>query len=185
MNSSNRPNGYARPLTIALALCLALLLSSGGASAAPEKKEGGGGKIHITADRLVSDGDGKSAEFIGNVRATQSATVITAKRLKIHYAQEKKKTGDSPMGSSIERIVATGEVTIHMDDRLAEAAKAVYTTADRVLVLTGEGSRISSGENFITGSKITLERDGGNITVERGGKKQVQAVFHSDDSGME
>jgi lipopolysaccharide export system protein LptA len=40
-------------------------------------------KIHITADKLISDNDADYAEFIGNVRATQEDTVITADSLKI------------------------------------------------------------------------------------------------------
>ena len=168
-----------------LALCL-FLLSFSAASAAPEKKADAG-RIHITADRLVSGGEGSFAEFIGNVKATQQETVITADRLKIHYASGNEGAGAAAgaINRSIRRIVASGKVTIQMDGRTAESAEAVYTTADRVLVLTGEGSRISSGENFITGTRIVLERDSGQLTVEGGGPKRVQAVIHSSDSGLE
>lgn len=184
MDNSTYNRFFRKPLLFSFALCLLLFFHAAGATAAPEKKSEEG-KIHITADRLVSDGTGMFAEFIGNVKATQDATVITADRLKIHYAGGGKKTGAAAMNRSIEKIVARGTVSIHMDDRLAESAEAVYTTADRVLVLTGEGSRISSGENFITGKRIVLERAEGNITVEGGGKQRVQAVIHSGDSGIE
>jgi len=42
-------------------------------------------KVYITADKLIAESDAKYAEFIGNVRAVQEDTVITADRLKIFY----------------------------------------------------------------------------------------------------
>lgn len=182
MNSSTS-NLLSRKLLLLFSVFWLLLLP-GMAFAAPEEKSDGG-RIHITADRLVAGGKESYAEFIGNVKAVQEATVITAQRLRIHYAAGGKGAGKGPAARSIEKIEASGTVSIRMDGRQADSAEAVYTTADRVLVLTGENSRISSGENFITGSRIVMKRDGGQITVEGGGKQRVEAVIHSGDSGLE
>ena len=46
-----------------------------------EEKE----KIYVIADKLISDGNTNSFEFIGNVKATQEDSVITADRLKVFY----------------------------------------------------------------------------------------------------
>ena len=40
-------------------------------------------RIHITADRLTTDTNEKLVEFIGNVKATQGTTILTADRLKV------------------------------------------------------------------------------------------------------
>ena len=45
-------------------------------------------KIHITADKLISDNEAKYTEFIGNVRATQRNTVIIADKLKIFFKRD-------------------------------------------------------------------------------------------------
>jgi len=58
-------------------------------------------KIHITADKLISDNNADYAEFIGNVRATQEDTVITAAKLKIFFKKnpQKKKRNHRWRGS--------------------------------------------------------------------------------------
>ncbi len=139
------------------------------------KQENGTQKIQITAESLEADDAKKYAEFAGNVRAVQGGTVITSDRLKIFYEGnpaargEKKETSVKKPGDAIQKIVASGNVKIRFDNMDAQAAEAVYTTADRILVLSGPGARISkpdSGE--ITGSKIIINRDDGRIRFEGG-----------------
>ncbi|MDQ1330901.1 MAG: lipopolysaccharide export system protein LptA, partial [Thermodesulfobacteriota bacterium] len=67
-------------------------------------------KIHVTADSLSSDNDSKSAEFIGNVQATQGAFVIKSDRLKIYYKESPESKAAPGTADSIEKIVATGNV---------------------------------------------------------------------------
>ena len=94
-------------------------------------------KIHITADKLISDYKASHAEFIGNVTATQ-----------------------------------------------AETAQAVYNIETEVLTLSGDNSRIISGNDSISGEKITLYRTTGRINVESGSEKRVEAVFYSGEKGL-
>ena len=49
-----------------------------------------------------------------------------------------------------------------------------------VLVLEGENSRVQSGKNILTGSKITIYRKDEEIKVEGSPQKRVKAVFYSD-----
>jgi len=141
-------------------------------------------KIHVTADRMIAASDSNNAEFIGNVRVTQEKTVITADRIKISYnkdagAKEKQKGEDS-----IKEITATGNVKIWFDDKIAESPQAVYIADTRVLVLTGSVSKITSGNNSISGSKITFSRNDGRINVEGGGSSRVEAFFESDGKSL-
>ena len=142
-------------------------------------------KIHITADKLISDNNADYAEFIGNVRATQEDTVITADKLKIFFKKiphDKKKPAVGE--EAINEIVASGNVKIKFDNRVAVTRQAVYNTETGVLVLSGNNSRIVSGNNSISGEKITLYRTTGHINVESGGGKRVEAVFYSDEKGL-
>jgi lipopolysaccharide export system protein LptA len=142
-------------------------------------------KIHITADKLISDNKVDYAEFIGNVRATQEDTVITADSLKI-FVKKNPDNKSTPGGGmdSINKIIASGNVKINFDNRVAVTRQAVYNTETGILVLSGDNSRIISGKDSISGEKITLHRTTGRITVESGKEKRVEAVLYSGEKGL-
>ncbi len=141
-------------------------------------------KIHITADRLISDSEAGCAEFVGNVKATSEDGVITSDKLKIYYKKGSDKKENLALSEeSIEKIVANGNVKIRFDNRVAVTQQAVYITESRILILTGTGSKVTSGNNSISGSKITLYRVDGRITVESSSEKRVEAVFYSEEKG--
>jgi len=50
--------------------------------------------------------------------------------------------------------------------------------------LSGNNSKIVSGNNSISGEKITLYRTTGRINVESSGGKRVEAVFYSGEKGL-
>jgi len=142
-------------------------------------------KIHITADKLISDNKANHAEFIGNVRATQEETVITADRLKIFFKRNPgNKDTPSVTRESIKKIVANGNVKINFDNRVAVTPQAVYNIETEVLILSGNNTRIISGNDSISGEKITLYRTTGRINVESGSEKRVEAVFYSGEKGL-
>ena len=142
-------------------------------------------KIHITADKLISDNKVDYAEFIGNVRVTQEDTVITADRLKIFVNKNSDNKGASGVGTqSINKIIASGNVKINFDNKVAVTRQAVYNTETGVLILSGDNSRIISGKDSISGEKITLYRTTGRITVESSKEKRVEAVLYSDEKGL-
>jgi lipopolysaccharide export system protein LptA len=134
------------------------------------------GKIDIRSDRLDIDNEKRIADFSGNVVARQAETVIEADRLQVYY---KGSGGES--ADALEKIVATGNVRIQFENGLAETPEAVYSMDTRVFVLTGAGSRVTSGKSQIAGEKITLRRDDGRVTVEGGGSRQVEATFYPED----
>ena len=141
-------------------------------------------KIRITAQRLVSNSTDNLAEFIGDVKASQGETEITADSLKIFFSDQNE-GGETAPGQSLEKLVATGNVEIKFDNRLAVARQAVYITAQRVLILKGPGAKITSGDNTITGETITFYRADGRFTVEGGSNGRVSAVILPDESGLE
>ena len=173
-----------------LLLCSAILLASVSAGADDKNNtleaKPGGQEILITARQLVTNTTTRMAEFKGEVHVRQGETVIDADSLKIHYTGgPQEKTSPSPEGESIEKIVAEGNVKIQMDNRIAFADHAVYTTADSILVLTGKNPRLTSGSNSITGSKITFFRADGRVTVEGSQDSRVEAVLFPADKGLD
>jgi len=147
-------------------------------------------KIHIIADKLVSDSETNSFEFIGDVKATQGDSVVTGDRLKVFYKKgtDTKDAGtkDSPLSSeqSIQKIIVKGHVVIKFDNRIAMAEQAIYTTETKILVLTGPDSKIISGNDVISGETITLYRADERIKVESGKEKRVEAVFYTGEQGI-
>lgn len=144
-------------------------------------------RIHITADKLLTDHHRKIAEFIGNVHARQNDTTIQADHMTVFYRSQT--TGDEQQqgeigAQSIEKIVTEGNVTITMPEATGISSHAVYMSKDRTLILSGPGSRLISGENTISGAKIILNRFDGTITVESGDEERVEAVIFSEDSGL-
>ena len=151
----------------------------------PVKGDGGNGAIHITSDKLMADKKAGYAEFIGHVKTTQGDTVITSDRLKIFYNKNIANNGPlSVKEESIHKIVAKGNVKIKFDNRVATAQQAVYNTETMVLVLSGNNSKIISGNDSISGEKITFYRTDGRINVESGNKKRVEALFYSGQKGI-
>ena len=137
-------------------------------------------KIYIIADKFISNSEAGFAEFIGNVRVTQGAMVIHADKLKIYNRQDSKLKNNPAIGEeSIKKIVANGKVKITFDNRLATTDQAEYITEDKVLILSGVDSKVISGKNSISGTKITLYRADGRIEVEGRSEKRVEAIFYS------
>ena len=150
-----------------------------------EKSLGGNKTIHITSDRLISDNKAGYAEFIGHVKAIQGDTVITSDKLKIFFKKNIANKGPLSLNEdSIQKIVANDNVEIKFDNRVATAQQAVYNTETKVLVLSGNNSKVIGEKDSISGEKITFYRTDGRINVESGNKKRVEAVFYSGQKGI-
>ena len=133
----------------------------------------------IVSDRLVNNNTEKVAEFTGAVKATQGNFSITADTLRIFYEGDlinppKEKSAKS----QVTKMVAIGHVHIISDQYVADSGRAEYDPATDVLTLIGENSRVTSGENSITGSKIILNRRDGKSFAESSGTSRVKAVLH-------
>jgi lipopolysaccharide export system protein LptA len=178
---------FSRPLARRLvpAIGMAVLFFTSALAAAPATVAGPKGsreKIHIIADELTADGKAKVAEFTGHVKATQGTTVIESDTLRIYYREAPPEdTAGTDAGESIERIEASGHVRIRFENRLAETEEAIYNMDTQVFVLTGAGTRVTSGNHYIAGEKITLQRADGKVFVESGDRQRVEAVFFPED----
>jgi lipopolysaccharide export system protein LptA len=172
---------------IILFWALAAGLLCGPVRTAPARAEAPGekapsGPIEITADKLKTDNQKRSALFSGNVTAVQGDTKLTADQLTIFY--KSKSSGESTGTNDIERLEAHGHVRIEFDNRLAVSNQAVYIIEERKLVLEGPGSKVISDQDEITGTKITFYRNDGRMILEGDDQNRVKAVIHSDQRGL-
>jgi len=138
-------------------IMLTVFAGAHAAAAAPETidtndKNNENNQIRITADKLVAEVDAGEIEFIGNVKATHKT-------------------------ESIEKIIANGHVKIVIDNIIVETDRAEYTIKSEVLVLLGEQSSVTQGGHSISGTKFTLNRFEGKLTVESSGENRVKAIL--------
>lgn len=134
--------------------------------------------LHITSDKMIALKESSMVEFIGNVKAIRVDSIILADSIKVFFNTDKKKDAQS----SVKEIISAGNVHYTAGERQAFADKAVFTTKDEILVLTGKSPKLITGSSFVTGKKITLFRKLDKVLVESDGSKRVEAVFNPEDS---
>ena len=189
-NKQLKPAGNsALVIKTVLFLWIPILLCSTALAGDPSQQAGtisDDDQIQIVADKLITNNEEKFAEFIGNVRASQGAFVITSERLRIYYQTASKSAGDQTGGpESIKQVVASGNVQLATEKYTAEAERVEYDLESQIIVLTGENSILKSSQNSLTGSKITVHRQTGEMKVESNPRKRVKAVFYPDKKSEE
>ena len=143
--------------------------------------------ILIEADQLISNNEKKFAEFIGNVKATQADFVMTSDKLRIYYQGELLETEKQSDQNEdvLKKIVAFGNVKITSSRYSAESDQVEYDTRSMTITMTGDGSKVLSGKNSISGSKIILYRKDGRVKVLGSKKKRVEATFFSGSNASD
>ncbi len=171
-----------RIFVVMLALC-ELLAGEPAAMAADPSSAPPAEPIDITADKLVAENSAHTAEFSGNVRAVQGATELLADRLKLFYG-EGQGTDTAAATRNIDKIEAYGQVRITFDNKVAVGDQAIYITEERKLILLGPGAKVISGQDEITGSRITFYRNDGRVVLDGDEKSRVKAIIRSDQRGL-
>ena len=137
--------------------------------------------LHVVSDKMIAQKSSSMVEFIGNVKAIQQDSTILADSIKIYFIDDKKKK-ETNAETNVKKIVSTGNVEYTSGDRKAFADKAVYTTIDEILILTGKSPKLITGSSFVTGKKITLFRNPDKVLVESDSTKRVEALFNPEDN---
>lgn len=124
--------------------------------------------VEVTADSLsVSQKDG-SALFTGNVVIGQGDMRLSAPRVLVFYTKDQK---------GVERLEATGGVTLVNGDQAAEAERADYRV--------NEGTIRMSGSVLLTQGANTLVSDEMDVDLENGTARmngRVRTVLQSGDN---
>ncbi|MEO0386153.1 MAG: lipopolysaccharide transport periplasmic protein LptA [Pseudomonadota bacterium] len=121
--------------------------------------------VEITADSLSVDQTAQTAIFEGNVVVGQGTLRLGAARIDVRYSAESS-TGQ------IERLEASGTVTLTNGAEAAEATRAVYTVADGSVVMEGD-VLLTQGQNAISGERLRIDLDAGRAVMEG----RVRTIF--------
>ncbi|MBL4916685.1 lipopolysaccharide transport periplasmic protein LptA [Szabonella alba] len=119
--------------------------------------------VEVTADQLSVDQANGSATFSGNVLVGQGEMRLSAAEVQVEYTEG---------GGGIERLHATGGVTLANATDAAEAQEAVYTIASGEVVMTGN-VLLTQGPNAISGQRLVINLTTGSGVMEG----RVQTVF--------
>lgn len=113
--------------------------------------------VEITADRLEADQAANTAVFTGDVVVVQGPMTMAAPRVDVIYAAD---------GSGVmERVLASGGVTMTSGPDAAEAEDADYTVETGIMVMTGN-VLLTQGTTTIAGQRLTAHLDDGTGVME-------------------
>ena len=113
----------------------------------------------ITSDDLVMDMERKIATFTGHVKVVDPQGTMTADKMIVYLTQQ----GDNQNG--VKRIESTGGVVIAQEGSKAIADEAVYTAADRTVVLTG-AAQVQTEQGIVTGEQVIYDMAKGTTQVK-------------------
>ena len=140
-------------------------------------------RIHFWADKSVIYTKDNRAVLSGHVRVKQGENTATADRMIIIF----KAAGAKQSGinlNAIETIEFKDQVRIEFDDNVAVTQNAIYYSAQRKLVLSGPGTKITNDQNELNCSTITYFRNEGRMECTSDGEGQVKAIINTSGSGL-
>jgi lipopolysaccharide export system protein LptA len=134
-------------ITASLALIPAMSLAQNANVAFGKVTHDASQPVEITADELTVDQATGSAVFSGNVVAGQGEMRLSAGKVRVEYAQT---------GGQIDKLIASGGVTLVNGSEQAEAKEAVYVVGSSQIVMTGE-VLLTQGRNALAGEKLIVD----------------------------
>lgn len=157
-----RPVRRAALLAAFLALAPAALPAQDTAIRLGQSLQLTGTALEVTADQLEVDQATGASIFTGNVLAVQGELRLTAGTLRLEYST-------SASGSQrIDRLLASGGVTLVTPQEAVEAREAVYALSQGTLEMTGDvllvqGPNLLSGERFVADLQTGSGRMSGRV----------------------
>ena len=124
--------------------------------------------VEVSADQLNVDQNTGEALFTGNVVVGQGEMRLSAPRVMVIYREN---------SSTIERMEATGGVTLVSGPDAAEASRAEYSIRTGVIVMTGD-VLLTQGRSAISGDRMTVQLDDGTARVEG----RVRTILQTGDN---
>ncbi|MFN3669004.1 MAG: LptA/OstA family protein [Brevundimonas sp.] len=152
-------------LTLAAALTLVFLPTIGDAQTRPN-----------SSDQPISFG-ADAGEYVGDtVTLRGRAELIQGdNRLRADTVTGLSQTGES-------RIEATGNVYFVTPDQTIRGDRAIYTTADDTIVVTGDVI-LTQGQNVLTGSRLVYNVRTQSARIEAAGQGRIRGVFYPAGGG--
>jgi len=141
-------------LVLALALPPAPSVAQDGAIRLGRSLQLSGTELEVTADSFEVDQGSGASVFAGQVLAVQGDLRLTAGVLRLEFST------DGNGRRRIERLIATGGVTMVTPDEAIEAREAVYNLPRGTLDMTGDVLFLQ-GQNVMSGQQFSVDLNSG------------------------
>jgi lipopolysaccharide export system protein LptA len=158
--------------------------------------------LHISSAQMEADQDQRVIIFTGQVKADYGDSTLYTDKLLVFYKPEDKTKGKSPSPSpspppekgqdtsplgglganQIDRIEAWGHVRYVQGDRVATGEKAIYYKDKDEIVLLGH-PQVWRGEDYMKGSKITMNLATKKVEVKSSPTQRVEAHLYPSNQG--
>ena len=115
--------------------------------------------IDLSADRAEAQDRADRAIFAGNVVVRQGTLTLRTARLTLAYASQN--------GIDINRIDASGGVTVTSPSETAKGDFAVYDLEDGLITMVGN-VRLERGGSYLSGGRLTIDLDSGRAVMDGG-----------------
>ena len=116
--------------------------------------------VDVAADRIEVQDRADRAIFSGNVVVRQAELTLNAARLTVAYTNSS--------GIEIQRIDASGGVTVKSPSETARGQFAVYDLNQRIITMIG-GVTLVRGDSRVSGARLVLDLDSGRAVLDGGG----------------
>ncbi|MFT3974819.1 MAG: lipopolysaccharide transport periplasmic protein LptA [Amaricoccus sp.] len=108
--------------------------------------------VEVTSDRLDLDQGSGTAVFSGTVRVGQGELRLAADRVQVFYDQKAQGGANGP----IQRLIASGNVTLANGTEAAEASTATYEVASGRVDMQGN-VLLTQGSSALSGDKLAID----------------------------
>lgn len=119
--------------------------------------------VDFAADRIEVQDRSDRVVIAGSVRVTQAGLTLTAARMTVAYAR----TG----GVQVNRIDASGGVTVTKGSESARGNVAIYDLNRRLITLVGD-VRLNQGANRLNGGRLVIDLASGRSTIDGQGAQR-------------
>ncbi len=116
--------------------------------------------VDVDADRIEVQDRADRAIFSGNVIARQGNMTMSAARLTVAYTNTN--------GVNVERLEASGGVTLRTPSETARGNFAIYDVDRRIVTMIG-GVHLTQGANRVQGGRLVLDLNSHRAVMDGGG----------------
>ena len=115
--------------------------------------------VDVAADRIEVQDRADRAIFSGNVEVRQGSLQLSTSRLTVAYANAD--------GIEIQRLEASGGVTLRSPSETARSQYAIYDLNRRLVTMIG-GVTLNRGQSHVQGGRLVLDLDTGRAVMDGG-----------------
>ncbi|PAL22239.1 LptA/OstA family protein [Sphingopyxis sp. GW247-27LB] len=164
MNRPSTPRAFGwKSLALAgasfAATSFAILATGGGAAAHAQAlaNHNSNAPVNMAADVIEVQDRADRVVVTGDVRVTQAGMTLTAQRMTIAYTRAG--------GTDINRLDASGGVTVTKGDETAKGNVAIYDLNRRLITMVGN-VELRQGANRLSGGRMVIDLNSGRATVD-------------------